>query len=107
MLVIFRPGVSHARRAGRGGGLQRLRFSWKHAKGGADAFPHPTNPRSGAWRESKSLLYRVEKTPDLLHRLLDERQRVLRDGLLLLGGDLALGRHVVSAACVRRARVWG
>ena len=32
---------------------------------------------------------------------------MLRDGLLLLGGDLALGRHVVSAACVRRAESWG
>ena len=36
-------------------------FLMEACEGGADAFPHPTNPRSGAWRESKSL--RVEKTP--------------------------------------------
>ena len=30
----------------------------------------------------------VDLLADLLHRLLDERQRVLRDGLLLLGGKV-------------------
>ena len=44
----------------------------------------------------------VDLLADLLHRLLDERQRVLRDGLLLLGGSLRLG---AMCRCCASARV--
>ena len=41
----------------------------------------------------------VDLLADLLHRLLEERERVLRDGLLLLCGLLALAHNIVAGLC--------
>ena len=49
----------------------------------------------------------VDLLADLLHRLLDERQRVLRGRLLLLGGSLRLGAMCRCSCLLSRRASWG